>query len=164
MDELAQANKRIAELEAKNSELTTNLSSQRQTHEAELRTEREAKEALAADLKTRDEQAAADLESYKTERFTKIAKGDQAVADKLKTAYEELAIDDSTRDGIDARALRAYQLATAVSADPMAARPEPELGGGINDDANKITPETKGEYLKMFPSSQAFQADSGATS
>lgn len=139
-------------LTTKNSELTTNLTNQRKTHEAELKERDEKLTAAETTIKEFNDSKTQELTDYQEKRVNDMAKGDETIKAKILEELGNIKFDENTREGIDAGALRAFQLATAVTPDALAQRADsvtPADGADGGDD--KLTPATKEVYDRMFP-------------
>jgi len=148
----------IESLKAKNSELSNNLTNQRKAHEAEKEQLATKAAELEKTIADRDAAAAAELTKYTEDRIKAIAKGDEQIAEKIKSEYGILNMPEGSREEIDARALKAYQSATLTSVNPLAQQVDtlaPSNDGGSQGEDGKLTSAGADVYQRMFPNSKA---------
>lgn len=154
---IEEAEAKIAELEEKNKDLTTNLTNQRKTFDTEKAELTEKLTTAEATIKETEEAKASELTNYQESRIEAMSKGNKEIAEKIRAEYGHLNMDETSREGIDARALKAFQLATAPSVDGLAQRADSVQTDVETKEDGSMTPAAKTVYERMFPAAPGTQ-------
>lgn len=148
--------------DTKISELSTNLTNQRKTLEGERDAAFAERDAAQNTIKEAADKSQKELSDYTEKRITAMSKGDTAIADKIRAEYATINITEDSRENIDARALKAFQLATATSVDPLAQRTDNLEVETSTDSTEKLSPAAADTYQRMFPDSKVVGGEAAA--